>query len=420
MTLKEFGEFVETNKEGLQDFGEFINTNRGNFQGVEEKRVPGIRSIIKGAHKAVTSLPTYMGGPISPELSEKILEKSLPTPKKGLYPYVESISEGAASGSKFGLPGTIAGGIGGGLKELAKQKNAPRWVQTLAEIAPWLFTEGGLVPKKNQKIVYNFLKKQGFNDKEITPLLQGSKKLSFSGKLGAKGGRLEENLQNISDRFQKSYNKFRIEGKDLPLSGNSIKNFEENFEKIWKDIPVDQRKLLNELKEELFSKPITRATMQDFFHGINRQIYGKGAVGKKELLTELKNPIYEGMELIEKGSGEEFKLLNELNEKKFEILKKLSPDKVDKFFSLTETLGLAGAIASGNISYIASIIGEHAARMLIREISINPRLQNISTKMTQAATKNQAAIVEKLYNKFKDDISKQNKKLSHKLESQQQ
>lgn len=390
--------FVEINEE------ESIS-GKGRFEEIGEEQIPGYRSVIKGVSKAVTSLPTFTG-PISGKAQEELLEKQFPTPDTGLYPYAESIAEGAAEGAKFGPLGAIPGAIGGGLKEFAKQKDAPEWVQTLADIAPWLFSKKGLIPKKNQKEVVEFLRGKGFSDKEITPLIQGKAKLSVLSKLGKRGARVEERLENIKDKFQKSYDVFRAKGKDLPLSRNKVSSFMKKFDEVWEDIPADQKKIMEPLVEEFKSKPVTRATQQDLFHGINRQIYGKGKVGSKEILNKLKDPLYEGMELTSPGSGKDFKLLNELNAKKFEVMKKLAPNQLDRLASLLEFAGIARAIGTGNFKEAAVIVGEAGTRKLMTEFLINPHLQNISKRMIEALAKNKVPIAEKLEKKVKQEIKR--------------
>ncbi len=385
---------------------EEIIPGKGRFEEIEEEeKIPGYRSVIKGLSKAVTRLPTFTG-PISAKAQEKFLEKLLPTPDTGFYPYAESIAEEAAEGAKFGPLGAVAGGIGGGLKELAKQKDAPEWVQTLAQIAPWLFTKKGLIPKKNQKKVVEFLRDQGFSDKEITPLLQEKGKLSVLSKIGKRGSRVEERLKNINEKFKQSYDMFRTKGKDLPLARDKVTSFIEKFDEVYEDLPIDQKKIIQPLVEEFKSKPVTRATQQDLFHGINRQIYGKGKVGSKEILAKLKEPLYEGMELTSPGSGKDFKLLNELNVKKFEIMKKLGPNQLDRFATLVEFGGIARAIGTGHFKEAAAIIGEASLRQLMTEFLINPKLQNLSQRMIEALARNKIPIAEKLEKKVQQEIKK--------------
>lgn len=401
MNGMEFGTFVdgeESFENNQPEFGEFIE---------EEEIVPGYRSLIKGVSKAVTSLPTF-SGPISPRLQEKLLEKNLPTPKTGLYPYVESATEGAAEGAKFGPAGAVAGGIGGTLKEIAKQQDAPQWIQTAAEIAPWLFTKGGLTPKKNQKKAVELLRKQGFTDKEITPLLQGKSKLSMLGKIGKRGPRVEQRLKSISKKFDESYDVFRKKGKDLPLPRSKVSKFVDRFEEAWEDISADQRKIMKDLKVDFLGKPITRASMQDFFHGINRSIYGKGARGNKVILNKLKDPLYEGMEMIDPGASKDFKLLNELNSKKFEVFRKLSPNQLDRLVAIGEVAGIVPALVTGNLKMVGGLLGEIATRQLATELLINPNLQNLSNKMALSLAKNQGAIYEKLSKKFMNELKSSN------------
>jgi hypothetical protein len=378
-----------------------------------EKPIPGYRSVLKGVSKAIQKLPHAQLGPVSSDASQKLLEEVFPTPKEGLYPYVESISEGAAEGAKYGPFGAIAGGIGSGLEELAKQQNAPQWVQTLAGIAPWLFTKKGLIPKKNQKEVVKFLKKEGFSDSEITPLIQEDRKLSWFSKLGKRGFRVQNRLDQIKNKFDESYDLFRQKGKSLELPRKNVSKFENIFEEAWEDLPTDQRKILSDLKQDLMGKPITRASLRDFYHAANRSRADKG------IIRNLKDKIYEGMDLIDPSAGKDFKMLNELNEKKYKVFEKLKPSQLDRLMSVAEFATGMKYLSVGDWKGLAGVVGEISARQLLSEMLINPYLQNISNRMGVALAKNQIPIYEKLKDKFLDDLKKSNpdlyKKVNQKL-----
>lgn len=379
----------------------------------QKEQVPGYRSVIKGLGKAVTSLPTFRTGPISPSHAQKLLEKQFPTPETGLFPIVEGLTEGAGEGIKFGPVGAIAGGIGGALKEVAKQQGAPPWVQTMVDIAPWLFTKKGLVPKKNQKEAVELLRKNKFTDKEITPLLQGKTKLSIFGKIGRRGSRVEEILESISDKFKQAYEVFRELGKSKALPRKDVSNFVDKFESVWEDLPIDLRKQMKDIKIDFLGKPITRASMQDFFHAINRT-----PPGSRKILSRLKKPIYEGMEMVERGSGKEFELLNDLNVKKFEVMKKLAPSQIDRLASIFEFSSLIKSIAVGNFKAAAGVLGEVVARQMATEMVINPNLQNLSNKMMVSLAKNQLPIYKKLEKQFMEELKKAKPELYKKVSKQ--
>lgn len=153
-----------------------------------------IKGLIKGAAK-FSPLPS--SGPVPYKLGERLTEKFFPT-HKGKAP--EEILEFAGENiptAFMGEGGLLKKGIqalsGGLAKKGAKELELPEWAQDIVGAAgmvvPGALQAAGtkaLRPSAKQQSMVNFLKSEGLSDKDITPMMQDSKKVSWLSKLASK------------------------------------------------------------------------------------------------------------------------------------------------------------------------------------------------------------------------------------------
>jgi hypothetical protein len=88
---------------------------------------------------------------------------------------------------------------------------------------------------------------------------------------------------------------------------------------------------------------------------------------------------------------------------------------MDSWLAIGETAALMGAFFKYGPVGAARVLGVEGARRLASEMLINPRLQNLSQKMSNAILNNKVAIARKL----QDQIQKELEALDLKLESDQ-
>lgn len=379
------------------------------FKVEKEKPIPGYRSVLKGAGSAVSSLPTNTG-PISSNLQKKLLEQYFPTPKSGLYPYVEKGAEGAAEGSKFGPQAILPGAISGVLGEFAEQKGAPAWVKFLAESAPFLKPGKGLKPKSFQKEAVKFLKKEGLTDKEITPLLHSDEKIRKLGKFAFKGGDLPERMSSTHKKLSAGYDRLKELGETKELPRKHITNFENAIQKQYNKLTPNQKKLVEKEIDQLFSQPITARTMIDFAQDVFEKgnvARQSGAKSAKQAVGILKNPVREFLPFADETLAKEYGELDKFWAKKSNIVKRLKPDQLDRALELGEIYGIGKGVLTLDQGLLTKTFGALGARAIATQILKNPNLQNLNQKMLEAAVKNKGPLLERLnkelINKLKEE-----------------
>lgn len=386
----------------------------------------GIKGLIRGTRKLSQS-PKFLEQigeafvpSVSKRIEEKTLQKALPSGESFTERAVERIGESIpffAGGGPAGYLKSIAGGATAeGLRELG----APEWAQNLAELAIYMSpkgTRGQILPKRSQKQAVEFLRKKGLSEKEITPLIQGERRLRTLGKLASKGEKITNRLKGAHEKIGKGYAELKERGENIPLSKSELSNFEDAIQKQFKKLSPNQQKIIDSDLENLLSKPITVRSMIDFAQDVfakGSKAGKEGLSGYRDAIKTMKGPIREYIQKASLEAAEEYKLLDEMYSKKQQALKILKPDQVDRIIGTGEAALLIKGVASGDLGLLSKVLGLTAARGIIREMLISPSLQNLSTQILLQTKKSPGAVINSL-DRFLKEFKKINPKISEKI-----
>lgn len=402
--FKEFGKVVETAPEQKTAFKEFGTPYE------EPSRTRSLLSAVpKGIIKAARSIsPLPSTGPIPEKLAERLTEQFLPTQEKLPEELLERTGKLAAysAGGAGSLAGkAIRAGTGALLGQTTKELGGGEVAQNIAELASLGFP--GLTKdmpiKKAQERVVGFLKEKGFTPNEITPLLQSPRKLARLAKFASKGEKTNKLMRDTYQKFDNVYSGIRDEGTNLPgLSGEKYDRFVSDFDAKLDRIPKFYRRLMKEEIEDLRNSPHTFSDLVDFNQAVNARV--GGVTGGKAWLGTLKEPIEKGLNLIDPQLASDYKLANSLYAKRAEVAKHLRTKEIDDLISLGEAGAVIAGIADQNMGVLSKGMSTIGARVLAREMLINPRLQNISLRMEKAIKNNAFPIAKKLYDEFKEEV----------------
>ena len=393
----------------------------------EEPLLPGEKARLELEQKVPEHLlPFYQDDDIAPQFSSlpttsslrKLLGQSEPSTAAERYVQkgAETIGSGAALGG--GLK-TLLSLLGGSLAgQTAKELGAPEAVASGVDIATSLAAgkpSKKLIPKKSQKALVEKLRKKGFTDKEITPLIQSENKLKVLGTLSSKGKRGTEALSKSKKKVGGLYEGIKEEGRTLKgLSGKQFDKFEESLENVLEKIPKGYRRLIGEDLRDLSNSEHKIPDLIDFYQDINRKV--RGQMGGKAVLHKLKPAIGEALESISPRIAEDYKLTNQLYSKLSEASKKLKPSDYDKFYKMGKLIGVGTAVGTGNVGVLGKLATYEGGRMLARELLINPKLQNFSKQLAFQIKKNKSAGIRNVTNKMLDYLKKHKPEIYTKME----
>lgn len=251
------------------------------------------------------------------------------------------------------------------------------------------------IPSKAQAKQAKFLKSKGFSPEEMTILSQNPKKLNRLSKIAAQSDRLPNRIRMTQQRIGNIVESIREGGKKVPgLAGKKYEKFNKSFETLLEKIEPDFIDMMGKDIARLNNSRHRAGDLIDFYRAVNRKI-GPVKGGKAEL-GRLKEPIMEGLKLIDPKFAKEYKISNELFTKLYRFAEKMSPNQVSELLEVAELASVGQGIIKGEPGKIAKVIGIVGARQLAKEVLINPKLQNLSKRLAFHVKKGNTKGIERI------------------------
>ncbi len=100
----------------------------------------------------------------------------------------------------------------------------------------------------------------------------------------------------------------------------------------------------------------------------------------------------------------------------YKISKRLEPNLMTDLIGASEALGLLASFTLGYYPTLFKFAGEKTARKLSQQMLLNPRFQQISTKMVDAIKDNKANVAKKLSDLLATEVRKTSPEAALKLE----
>lgn len=376
-------------KEESSDPLDFLEETPSNLR---SKSSAFAKGLIKGASN-FSPLPST--GPVPQKLGKRITEQMLPSKKGNVEDILEFTGENLPLAT-FGEGGLLKKGLqalsGGLAKKGAKEVDLPEWAQDIIGTAgmsiPELTKKGlakGLHVTPKQDELVNFLKSKGMSEKQITPIIQDPKKLSYLSKAAFKFSKKSPFVQGIKSHSGQILEDIRSRGDNANyLSGKKLDNFLNEFDKIRNSLPKRHTRLMKSEVEDLMNNPINFSSLRDFDIAVNDVI--KDATGGKASLGKLKEVLNKGMREIDAPLFKEL----ELGKKAYAKISDFADKMTTKDWKWVVGLGPLGASVMKSLMYggiklpIATAASQYAARKFLT----SPRLQNIHRKLWNAVLKN--------------------------------
>lgn len=413
MSIPEFGEIIESGPDGyVPDFGEPVDLPSRTRSILSAP----IKGAIKGARSQSKISPFHQVGAIKDPQAEELMEKFLPT-QEG---FVEgALEKGAEIGTSFltgGPGGLLRKGItsllGGVASETTKQLGGGEIAQDIAALSTMSLPDlaKNIPAKKAQERVISFLRKKGFTENEITPLIQSPEKLSKMASFASKGEKTNQLMRDIYGKMGTVYEGIRNEGTNLPgLGREAADEFTTKFNSQLNKIPKFYKRQIKEEIEDLMNSEMKFSDFIDFDQAVNARI--KGVSGGKAILGTLKKATAEAKQAISPELANDLSLANELYGKGVDVSKHLRTKEIEELFDLGEKVALISSIADQNVGLLTKVLGIGGARKIATELLTNPRLQNINKRMLKSIKDNRLPETMKLFEVFRKEAIKSNPEL---------
>ena len=306
----------------------------------------------------------------------------------------EGVATGGGGSAKVLAALGLSGLAGQGIREAGGPEALASGVEIGLPFTPSLISKALVPTVKSSKDIIQAGRKLGLTEAQITPLVQGEKKVATLAKLAEKGERTKNIFSSIKEKLGDVYGSL----KNNPEAKKSLSNasqidLRKKFGNIRNELSKtlapspDKKAALDFIEnslETLRNQNITPEYLINFWQDINKSVKWNSIQGGKKALAQLKEPISDILKKTSPGIANDFELTNKLYSKYAQISKKLKPDFIDSLLSKGEmyAVGPAGvALAYGNPWILTSLAGEKSLRLLGREMLINPYFQSLAQKL---------------------------------------
>jgi hypothetical protein len=368
-----------------------------------------VKGLIKGAAR-FSPLPNF--GPISNKLGERITEQMLPTREGGLEDVLEFAGENAPAAA-MGPGGIVRKGaqaLAGGLaKKGAKELNLPEWAQDIVGAAGMVGPDAikagaskALRPASKQAKIVDFLKGHGLSEKDIVPIIQDKKKLSFLSKAANKFEKQDPWLRGIKEKLGGIFEGIREKGsKGKFLEKEALFKFEDDLQDQLQKVPRMYRGLIKKEVEDLMNNPINFTELHDFNKAINAIV--RDVEGGKAAIGILKEPIEKAQKALNPELYGELKSVNEVYSKLYNFTDKMTKKNWDALLSFGQAGGALMGALTLNPALLKTAGIAAAGRYTAKKLLSSPRLQNIHLKMWDAVLNNKIPQALKLMELFEKE-----------------
>lgn len=304
--------------------------------------------------------------------------------------------EGLATGGGLkAIAGLAGSGLAGqGIREAGGPEGLAAATEIVGSIAPSMISEKLIPSSQRAKDLVNAGRSVGLTESQITPLIQGEKKLATLSKVARKGSKTKELFSSIKDSLGDSYQSIKnsvsnmgnVNASNRQILIDKFAAIRNDLSKTLKPSP-DKEAAINFISDAIKKVSKNGASPEElinFWQDINKSVKWNSIQGGKKSLTRLKEPILEVLNNVAPQAAKDFEMTNDLYSKYSQIAKKLKPDLIDSFISKGEILAAPAAglaLAQGNPWALIALGSETAIRLLGREMLINPYFQNIGKKL---------------------------------------
>lgn len=323
----------------------------------------------------------------------------------------------------FGLPGGAPaqmvgrGMVGAVLGEGAKELGFGELGQGVAELTAFIgpdIAKKLLESGKNADLI-KAAKAFGMTDEQIAPLLQPEFKQRWLSKLVPRQGRTKAALQQSKEAVGEIYNTIKNSpDAKLGLTEKATKDLASGMSKVLEGLTGPERAAVMEDIQMLFSKPLTGESVITFWNKLRRL----GEQTDMKAIELLKTPLTKAINQLSPQLAKDFKLANDLYGRYAKIAARLKPNLTTNLVDAAHHLGALIALVSGNPAFMFKIGGERLMRSMGREMLINPRLQNLASKMVNALNENKVAVARGILEQMADQFEEKDPEIARIIRDQ--
>jgi hypothetical protein len=442
---KDLADILEHGSKFFQRKGEELAEKEGRYITPEERKLTdkvvgafGYPSRLlekypseEDVEKSIMKLQKFIGIDPSPIEPQHPVEKFAATTggaagQAALGP-LKTLPERLLLGSEMGAGAGVAEALGGEEKgKLAGAILAPILIETIKAVKSGKFNPSNAESKE----LYEYGKKAGFTERELSPLLKSNFTQGLLSKVARKTKKITQTIEDIDKRFGDVFSEIKDRGAKYPkLDTQQNVNILTGFKSLEKDLslsklPTQEKQFaLDQVKKAASSietEGLTIPELIDTYRDLNKVL--RKANVPENAITRLKNEIKETFKKIDPEMAIDFNLSNKLYSKFKNFEKEFSPNTtrsiIEGIASGGEILELLHGLVTGNFSEIAASVGVEAARRIASNMLINPRWSSMHKAILTGLKNNDPKLIaysiDKLHKEMDKSMPKQSKEIDWK------
>lgn len=285
--------------------------------------------------------------------------------------------------------------------ETAKKLGAGETGQTIAEIVGFGSPDikkalKGRNPRQQE--IIDFARRKGLTEEQIAPALQQDSQFrKFVARWAYKGKGTQDRLKESKQAVGNIYN-------DLRQSPNAAQQIDKRiipdlFDKYvqeYNDLAPSLRKQLDPVFQDLLNSKGTGEDFIKFYQHAYQEVSDPKKIGKLQEVTR------HALDAVSPELGQDFRLANELYSNVLNTSSQLKPPPHADIMLYVKGMSALYGLWTGDYTWLGAAMTPIAARKIATEYLLNPRLQNLGAKISQAINNNQFAIGKKLFDEFKN------------------
>lgn len=260
----------------------------------------------------------------------------------------------------------------------------------------------------------------GLSDAEITPLIQGDRKLNMLAKIARRGERTERALNATRAATKRTY--AHLEGRPealKALSGEDAIGLKVALTQEARKLPSELQELIQTDIEQMFQKvgtPDGRDIM-NLWHDINH-----AQPFKSQELGILKGPLERALLKLDPMLHFDFKAAQELGKNWQRVAGKLKPDLLNSVADKAELIGGAKGILAATLTQNFQPLADSGlfaiGRTIAAEMLLNQNFQNASKRLIQALNAGKKPAIDTAYNAFVKEVREIDDELADELDDE--
>lgn len=391
-------------------------------QAKKDEETPWYKSWPAAAARGVAEGVVGIGQTASGLLSGPQDRRADKEARTALYDEYLPVNSGAISsgiekaGNLFPLVAAGGGGLGGAaLKsaaggasgEIAKQLGFGELGQSIAEIPALIGPDlARLVPTAGRQTeLAQAARRMGMTEEQLSLTLGGRGVVrDLATDVASKGGRTVRAFDDTRAALGRVWDTLRTSPEaQQVMTGQQSSRLINAISHRLSRLPAEARTRIQGDFNDLLASPMRGDDVINFWQDLNYYIQrGERGVGV------LKQDLQAALQDLSPALGNDFRITNELYGNYANLAERMGPDIAEHLIRKGEQGIAISAITTGNYPVLKKLLGPVGARLVAREMVINPRLQNLSSRMYIGMRRGLPSVAKKAYDELLVELGKTN------------